>query len=54
MLKANIFVSLIPAFALLASIYLGLEDFKWFKVIGLAFMVLGVIKASQKHQPEAS
>jgi len=54
MLKANIFVSLIPAFALLASIYLGLEDFKWFKVVGLAFMVLGVIKASQNHQPEAS
>ena len=54
MLKANIFVSLIPAFALLASIYLGLEDFKWFKIIGLALMVLGVIKASQNHQPEAS
>lgn len=54
MLRSNIFVSLIPAFALIASIHLGMEDFKWYKVIGLTLMILGVIKASQKHKPESS
>ena len=53
MLRSNIFVSLIPAFALTASIYLGMEEFKWYKVIGLALMILGVMKASQKHMPES-
>lgn len=52
MLRSNLFVNLIPAFALFASFMMGLESLDWFKVVGLLLMVSGVIKASMKHAPE--
>ena len=52
MLKSNLFVNLIPAFALFASYLMGLEALDWFKVLGLVLMISGVVKASIRHAPE--
>jgi drug/metabolite transporter (DMT)-like permease len=53
MLKANLFVCLIPAFALLASFWLEIEEVRWYKIVGLLCMVTGVFMASRKSSSKA-
>lgn len=53
MLKANLFVSLIPAFALLASFWLEIEEVRWYKIVGLLCMIAGVYMASKKPRTKA-